>query len=439
MSWPNICYAVLDRGMGMVDMWIAGHISDTPDPIAAIGLSQQILFIIIILSIAITVGTMPIIGQHFGAGEMENVKYSSFQALKGMAICGAFLSPLLFFMAAPMFRLMRAEQPVIEYGLNYLQPLSLGLVFMFLNYTMVILFRSVGRVKAPLFVLLIMHMVNIPVSIILSRGIEGVIPAQGMSGIAYGTLAGRATGAILLIALWIWLMRQYKSAKGPFLDKDFFKKVVSIGLPVAFMNFARSGAQIVFFSIFAAIGSMALASTAMTYQIRMVLLMSTLMIHQALIALVSHSIGEGDMEKAKRYVWQTQIWANLLMGSVAIIIMFFAGDIVSVICSMNQTESSELLVSTSTKMITIALLAQFFITVAIVFAAALTAGGDVKLPFIATCISEWLIMLPLAFLLAKKFPDQPHLIWIAFLVAPIFLAITYTLRFRQNKWQKRLI
>ncbi|MCJ8330906.1 MAG: MATE family efflux transporter [Lentisphaeria bacterium] len=437
MAWPNILYALLDRSMGLVDMWLAGDLS--ADAIAAVGLSQQILFLIIILTIALTSGAMPLIGQHLGNKNMSMVKHCSAQILRGMVLCSFLLIPLLFFFAGPMLRLLKGNEEVVRLGLDYLQPMALGLTFVFINFTMVILFRSVGRVRTPLLVLLLMLIVNVPVSYFLLKGVEGLIPAMGMSGIAIGTITGRLIGTVLLIVIWLKIMKKEETKSSSFLDMEFFKQVLSIGLPIALMNFVRSGAQVVFFTIFAGISSVALAATSITYQLRMLLLMSTLMIHQALITLVSQSLGEGDKEKAKRYVWQTQLWANILMGVVAVVMIFFSEDVVRGICSLSQQVDSAALVETSSKMIRIALCAQIFITLAIVFGAALTAGGDVKMPFVFTCISEWVIMIPCAFILANYYADEPHLIWYAFVISPFFLTLCYYHRFRQNKWQNKLV
>ena len=84
MSWPNLLYAVFDQGIRLVDLWLVGHLE--ADAIAAVGLSHRIMILIAVVSMAISAGATPIVGQAFGAGRYARVRHAASQAVRSMLL-----------------------------------------------------------------------------------------------------------------------------------------------------------------------------------------------------------------------------------------------------------------------------------------------------------------------------------------------------------------
>ena len=210
MAWPNILYAILDRGLGLVDMWLAGSLDQAA--VGSIGLSQKIMILVLIITISFTAGAMPIMGQAFGSKDLGRVRHAANQTLKAMLFSSLIIALILYLIADPAFRALKASDSVRDYGVTYLQCLVFGLPLMFLNYTIVILFRSIGYVKTPLVILVFVQVVNVLVSYFLLHGIDGLIEPMGVRGLAIGTIAARGVGAFLGIAVWFYLIRHYPQA-----------------------------------------------------------------------------------------------------------------------------------------------------------------------------------------------------------------------------------
>ncbi len=435
MAWPNILYAVLDRGIVLVDAWLVGRVGSAA--VGAVGLSSRVMILVAVISMALSVGATPFIGQAFGAKDFARVRHTAVQTLRAMVAVGLILSPVLYLIARPSLRALQATGIIENYGTAYLETMALGLTFLFLNFCLLAFFRAAGQVKTPLLLMVLMNAANIPISWLLIRGWEPYFPSLGVRGAAWGTIISRAFGAALGLIIWLHRTRHYERVKRAFLDWPLLRQVLGVGLPVAGTGLVRMGAAMVFFALFAGLGELPLAAASIASSVQMMLIMPALMIRTALQTLVSHSLGAGRFEQARRYTWQTQLWGGLLMGSVTLALMIFAGPVVVLICSRNP-EETEALRELTVAMLRISLFGCFFSTCAIIFGGALIGGGDVRWPFVFTVISQWLVMLPGAFAIRYLTQLPAPYIWWACVLSPAVLVVMSYWRFRQGKWQKQL-
>ena len=87
MSWPTLLNMCI-WGVGLlVDMWVAGRLS--ADAKAAMGIGFQVRYLMMILSSAMAVATIAIVGRYFGAGDIKNAIEASRQALIFAGMFGA--------------------------------------------------------------------------------------------------------------------------------------------------------------------------------------------------------------------------------------------------------------------------------------------------------------------------------------------------------------
>jgi putative MATE family efflux protein len=434
MSWPNIVYAVLDQMLFLVTIWLVARLGEAA--IGAVGLSFRIMILVATFSFALSAGAMPFIGQAFGARDLGQVRHLASQTLRGMVAIGLVLSPVLYLVARPALRWSGAAGEVETLGVTYMQAMAMGQVFMFLNFTVVALFRAVGQVRTPLVLVVGMNLLNVPLTWVLMVGWEPLIPALGIAGAAWGSIVSRALGAGVGWLIWERRTGRYPRVASGLFDWPVLRRILGVGLPFTGMSLARMGAALVFVVIFARLGTVTLAAATLANQVRFMLIMPALMIQTALMTLVSHSLGAGHFDRARRYAWQTQLWGGLLMGAVTVLLIVLARPVAEALCALRPLDEPDL-VEQTLAMMRIALYGVFLSTAAIIFAGALNGGGDVVYPFVFTVVSEWVVMLPCA-LLIRGHTDNPTLIWWAGVLSPAVLVVLYYWRFRQGRWLRRL-
>src|SRR5208337_4962240 len=87
MGWPMILIMFFQFAIGLTDAWVAGYLGT--EVLAAVGYVGQLYWTLTILANAITVGTVSMVSQAYGARSGEGVgSVVSHSLLIGLAISG---------------------------------------------------------------------------------------------------------------------------------------------------------------------------------------------------------------------------------------------------------------------------------------------------------------------------------------------------------------
>lgn len=429
ISWPTVIYSLMETGLGLVDIYLAGYIG--MEAVASIGLCRQIFLIIMISTLAITTGTITLVAQHFGARRYEAASSVVYHSILLAVMAGLVLGVAGAFFAYPSLLLIGAKDEVLKLGTDYLQILLGGVIFMLINFATNGIFRAVGDAKTPLKIALFINGLNVLISWLLMHGVW-IIPPYGISGIAMGTILARAIGAVLALRILLDRSRQVRlSFYTPF-QSDPLWQILRIGFPAGLSGFLRNGARIIFFAILASTvaGTTALAAASIVFQIRMLTIMPSLAFQVAVAALVGQSLGRKNLAEAEAYGWTSLKLCSVLMGILSLTVFFFP-----LLFIQWFTEDPAVLALGKMCMQFIAI-EQFCNCISIVASGALSGAGDTKPSLHYTLLSQWIIMLPLAVGLAWYTSYDIYGAWFAWGVAPITQALMTLGRFKRGKWKK---
>ena len=329
ISWPTVIYSMMETLVGLIDLFWAGFLGN--DALAAIGLCRQFFMVIMISAMAITVGTIAMTSQYYGAGRYNKASEIAYHSLVMAVIAGIVFGVLGVLLTNPVLHLLGAENQVLVHGTKYLRILMGGFVFLLIIYSTNGVFRALGDPKTPLKISIFTYILNALLSYIFVFGL-GFIPAMGVTGIAIGMVLSRAFGAFCSIRV---LSRQ-----GRLVRLDGFQRVsleplwyiLRIGIPVGIAGFLRNGARMVFFAIIASskAGTAALAAAAIVFQIRMITIMPSLAFQVGVSALVGQSIGKKNPDEAEAIGWTSIKLCSFLMGIVSLIMFIMPGFIMHV-------------------------------------------------------------------------------------------------------------
>lgn len=118
MSWPMMLQMLIISLASFADVWVAGKLGSEVQ--AAIGICNQIWFLMLLLTVALSSGTMALISRFWGARDYVNATEAGRQSLIfaimfgiGSTICG-------FAAAKPLLAMAGANAQVQAYGWQYL-------------------------------------------------------------------------------------------------------------------------------------------------------------------------------------------------------------------------------------------------------------------------------------------------------------------------------
>ena len=198
---PIILQNFLSSFVNMLDTIMVGQLGSVD--IAAVGLGNQIFFIMNITMFGIVSGGSIFMTQFWGKKDLNGVHRTM-----GITITASAVISVLFFCAAtfaPEFclRIYSKDNVVIEHGAAYLRAVAPSYIFTGLGFSISHALRSTERVKLPMVSTAISVIVNGIFNYILIFGIRTgsveLIPAMGVIGAAFATTIARIVEFMILL------------------------------------------------------------------------------------------------------------------------------------------------------------------------------------------------------------------------------------------------
>jgi Na+-driven multidrug efflux pump len=144
---------------------------------------------------------------------------------------------------------------------------------------------------------------------------------------------------------------------------------------------------------------------------------------------VGQSLGQQDPKTAEAYGWTSTKLCSFIMAVVSVFLFLFPEMLIRIF-----TDSPKVIVLGVLSM-RFLVIEQFCNCVSIVVSGALSGAGDTKPAMRYTILSQWMLMIPLAFFLSYFTPYDLVGAWIAWAIAPIVQMGLTLKRFYFGKWK----
>ncbi len=200
---PLIATNILQNLSGTINTIFVGQMMGV-DAIAAVSVFFPILFLLLAFIIGISTGTTVLVGQAWGAQNIEKVQ-SVVGSTLFMTIIGGIITAIIgVFFAHDILELLGTDPKVMHLSLPYVQWMLAGspLLFVYIIYTSIL--RGVGDSTTPLLALALTSVIGLVITPILLKGYFG-LPALGIIAPAIATITGYVA---ILIFLAIYLNKK---------------------------------------------------------------------------------------------------------------------------------------------------------------------------------------------------------------------------------------
>jgi putative MATE family efflux protein len=399
-------------------------------PVAAVGLANQIFFLLNILIFGITSGSAMFTAQLWGKRDVPNIR-----KVLGLALTMGLTAGLIFLIIAEVFpaqalSIYSKDAVVIALGSQYLRIIGFSFLLYAISFCYSAVLRSTGDVKTPLFVTITALSLNMVLSYTLIFGKLG-FPALGVQGAAIAVLSSRVVECTVLLGL---TYRKGSPAAGKLgelfsYDLEFARKVLKPALPVVANELLWSTGTSAYSVVYGRIGTDAIAAMNIASSIDNLAFVVFIGIGNACAILVGNCIGEGDEGQAYRYAARTLvlgILGGIVVGAVILasansiltlykvppIVIGYAYRVLLIIGSLLWLRASNM----------------------ILFIGAFRSGGDTRYAFLLDGVIIWIVGVPLAF--AGAFLFHLPVYWVFLLVMSEELTkwLLGGYRFFSRKW-----
>ena len=202
LAVPAIIAGIAEPLLSITDTAIVGNIPEYgTESLAAVGIVGSFLSALIWILGQTRSAISAIISQYLGAGKIEEVKTLPAQAIffnVGLSIL-VLLSTVFF--VEGIFKLYNASGLILEYCIVYYDIRVWGFPLTLFTFAVFGIFRGLQNTFWPMIVAVIGAVANIGLDFILVYGIEGFIPAMGISGAAWASLISQFLMAVIVFIL----------------------------------------------------------------------------------------------------------------------------------------------------------------------------------------------------------------------------------------------
>ncbi|MCK9444515.1 MAG: MATE family efflux transporter, partial [Tissierellaceae bacterium] len=419
---------------GMVDMIMLGRSGDnvtTAASIAAVGVTNQLIFLGLSLVQSLNIGATTMVARYIGAKREDRIE----AVVKHiMILTQLFLViPILFIglgMTNTAMKFFGAHVDTISIGSGYFRVIALGFIFQAFNFSIFAALRGSGDTKTPMKINIKVNLLNVVGNALLIYGLFG-FPRLGVLGAGISTTFSQIVASIMVIRVilneknivHIKIRNKFK------FDKDIIYNLVKIGVPASLEQVAMRTGLLVFSKIVASLGTVAYA----THQICISILSLSFTPGQSFgisaSTLTGRSLGEEEPEKAEMYIKSCGKIGSVISTAMAMLFFFFGHTIASM-----YTNNSEV-VAEAAKVLKLMALIQPFQSSQLIIAGGLRGAGDTVWTLVSTFIGILVIRLILSYVFVLRMGMGLMGAWLAVLIDQAIRWVLILIRLKTNKWK----
>jgi putative MATE family efflux protein len=413
---------------GIIDHAMVGHfVGYTAN--AAIGVSWQIIIVVIVFAVSVFTGMGVLVARFAGANEPEKVNRVVYQAFLTAAGLAVSLGAVGWAAAPALLDLVNAAPAVHDEALPFLRAMFVGFIGMMMFFMLSGAFRAAGDPQTPLRLGAAMTVLTIAFNLAL-------IPALGTVGAAYGTIAS----STLVSAYGIRRLMQPHSVihfeRGMDLRPDFpiIRSLFRFGLPTGVQGIAMNVAGVLLVRFIGSLNESAEAQAAYAVgytELFSLITWTSVGLMGAAATVAGQNLGAGNPERAMAGV---RVASHIGLGVAAVVGAMFllVPRYLLAIFGMNDV----LVIDIGEQLLRYLSVSGLFITVALSYTGGLQGTGDTRSPLYISIFSQIVIPLGLCSFFQATSGLQAWHIWMAILVGHITRAALSVARFRQQKWRQ---
>ena len=438
IAWPTMLNSVIGGLQGIVDhMMVGNYVGYVGN--AAIGVSWQVFLVVIVFISSLFTGMSVLVARFAGARDSDRVNRTVYQAfITALVMSLGVLAPVGYFLAPGLLDVVNAAPAVQAEALPYLRIMFCFSWGMLLFFMLGGALRSAGDARTPLYLGLIVTVLNITFNIILIRGL-GPIPAFGTTGAAMGTVIASGMvgiGALVMLRRNVWVVG-FPRGMSLRPDLKIIRSLFRFGLPTGIQGVAMNVGGVL---MLAFIGSLAMSAEAQAaYTVAYTQLFSLITwtavgLMGAAAAVAGQNLGAGNADRAMHAVHTA---ARIAIAGAAAIGLLFLLIPRQLLGSFGITEPA--VVELGVQLLRVLSVSGLFIAVALTYTGGLQGTGDTRSPLHISIVSQVMIPLGICFWLQQTGTLEPIEIWMAILIGHMTRCGLSVWKFRQGRWRSIVV
>ncbi|MBT6096023.1 MAG: MATE family efflux transporter [Rhodospirillaceae bacterium] len=403
LALPIVGAMVSQNILNLVDTAMVGALG--PTALAAVGIGGFANFMAVAAIIGLSSGVQAMASRRKGEGRVDEMAIPLNGGLFLALVIGLPMSAILYVSAPVLFPIINSDPGVAGEGVAYLQARLLGMVAVGMNFSYRGYWNGVSLSGLYMRTLLIVHAVNIAISYVLIFGKFG-FPAMGAEGAGLGTSIALGLGTVIFTVHALRLAKPHG-----FLTRiprgETMMTMLRLALPTAMQQFLFASGMTMFFWIIGQVGVNEVAASNVIVNLLLVALLPGMGMGLAALTLVGEALGRKETADAKRWGWDVVVVATVVMGCIGAIGLIAPRLVLSGF--LHDPAVLELAVSP----LRIVAIMMIFEGTSLVLLNGLLGAGAAQRVMMVSVGTQWLVGLPLAWLVGPYLGLGLFWIWMA--------------------------
>ncbi len=430
LAFPIMGANILQVAYQMVDAFWVGRLGAAA--VAAVSITIPVMFVLIAAGMGFAIAGTTLTAQYTGARDHHMIDHVAAQTLLTIVIVSIALGAVGIAAAPWVLHWMGVAPDVYANALAFMRVIFAALPFTFVYAMVQALLRGVGEVKAPLYIVAGTVALNFVLDPVLIFGKLGA-PALGVVGAAIATLIAQCLAAV--VSLRILLGGRYGihihwRDFAP--DFAFVKRAFLLGYPASIEQSARGLGMTAMIFLVTSFGTVATASFGVGANVFNFAVIPAMGLAMATSTLVGQNIGAGNIARAERVARLAAVLTFGVLTAFGVLFLVFAPAIVAFFVPEDRAVIAE-----GAVLIRITAWSTGFIGLQFAILAVLRAAGEMIPAMTIGLVSQWLLQLPLAYVLSRHTSLGANGLWWSMPAANVSSAVLAAGWFAKGDWKRR--
>lgn len=407
------------------------------DALAAVSVFFPIMIFLISFLIGLASGASILIGQAWGARNIEKIKQITGTTLTVALALGLVVALIGALFTRDLMNLLSVPADIVEQATAYGRIMLIGMPGFFIFLTLTSMLRGVGDTVTPLTTQVFSIGMGLVVTPALIQGWFG-LPQIGVLAAAVAFIAG-----FLIVLVYLYFYLGWK--KSPMaIDAELIRNlkidwkllglVLKLGIPAGVSMVVASSSAIVIVGIVNRFGSDATAAYGAVNQVLSYVQFPAMSIGIAASIFAAQAIGARQMHEVEHVTRTAMIMNTVITGALVLIAYLFSEHLVRLFIT------DPAVVDMTETLLHIVLWSCIVFGYGAIFSSVMRASGDVWIPMALSMVAIIGVEIPGALILSQIY--GLHGVWIAFCLsfcAVLLLQAVYYFGFWRKKEIKALV
>lgn len=437
LAWPTVLEQFMQTAVQYIDTAMVGSLGKQAT--AAVGSTGTVSWLVGSTVSAIGVGFLAYISQAMGAGQNDNAKKASGQAVMAVIAVGLLFTALTMSLSGMIPVWMQVDVNIREMASRYFMILYSPMLFRTASIIFGTVLRSVGDTKSPMIAGIFVNIINIvlnffliyPTRVISILGSEFTVfgAGWGIDGAAAASAVAYTVGGIIItVTLW---RHKTISPKGQKLrpDSSILKPCLKVALPNMFQRFATSLGYVAFASMINSLGETATAAHTIANTVESAFYIPGYGMQTAAATLSGNACGAKDKERLSGLAKVTIPLVVVLMILSGGLLFLFAPQLMGLF-----SDDAEV-IGLGVTVLRMVAVSEPFYGVPIVVEGIMQGAGKTVTPFIFNVLGMWCVRIVGTFICTQMLGFGLVAAWGCMIGHNVLLFVLFIVHYATGRWK----